>query len=402
MQILLNDQLTAIEKLRQFKVGALFMEPGTGKTRAAYELVRSVHECDYILWLTPFQTKVNLLTELRQCDSGINFLWQKLEIIGIETISSSDRTYLRLMDSLSKASCPFIIVDESLKIKNWDAIRTKRIIELGKIAQYKLVLNGTPISRNLLDIWAQMEFLSPKILGMCLAEFENTFCEYIKVTKRIGYRSWIRKFIKKYHNVDYLYSLIGHYVYECDLQLEIGKQYLDLDYRIDGETLEQYQYLKEHYLDNEKLMAMNNNIFLELTQKMQHLYCTVDDKFTQVSQIIRDVAKEKVLIYCKFIASRQECEKRFPGVRIMSYGMHSFGLNLQDYNMIIFFDKTFDYAQRLQAERRIFRTGQKETCYYYDLTGDVGLEKLINDNISKKTDLLDYFKRVGIKVMEEL
>jgi len=388
MQALLDNQLTAIEKLQQYKVGALFMEPGTGKTRAAYELIRSVHECDYILWLTPFQTKGNLFTELKHCDEETNFFLDKCEIVGIETLSLSDSTYLKLTDSLSKASCPFIVVDESLKIKNWDAIRTKRIIELGKLAQYKLVLNGTPISRNLLDVWAQMEFLSSKILGMCLAEFKNTFCEYIKVTKRIGHRQWTREFIKKYHNVDYLYSLIGHYVYECDLQLEIGKQYLDLEYHIDEDTKKEYYFIKEKYLDNEKLMAMNNNIFLELTQKMQHLYCCTEDKFTQVNQIIRDIPKEKCLIYCKYIVSRQECEKRFTGVRIMSYGMHSFGLNLQDYNVIIFFDKTFDYAQRLQAERRIFRTGQKDTCYYYDLTGDVDWKVLLIRILKKKQTYL--------------
>lgn len=393
---LLVQQSTAIDKLRHYKVGALFMEPGTGKTRAALELVKSVPQCDYYLWLTPFQTKANLKAELDRWGSS------ETHIAGIESLSNSDRLYLELMTKLNSARSPFIVVDESLKIKNWDAKRTQRIIELGKLAEYKLVLNGTPLSRNLLDIWAQMEFLSPKILGMCLAEFKDTFCEYIKVTKRLGNREWTREFIKKYHNVDYLYSLIGHYVYECDLQLEIGKQYHDIDYRIDEETKKEYQFLKENYLDNEKLQMLNNNIFLELTQKMQHLYCCTYDKFDKVDKIIAGVPKEKVLIYCKYIISRQECEKKYPGLRVMSYSMHSFGLNLQDYNVIIFFDKTFDYAQRLQAERRIFRTGQKDTCYYYDLTGDVGLEKLINDNINKKTDLLDYFKRIGIKAMEAL
>lgn len=393
---LLVQQSTAIDKLRHYKVGALFMEPGTGKTRAALELVKSVPQCDYYLWLTPFQTKANLKAELDRWGSS------ETHIAGIESLSNSDRLYLELMTKLNSARSPFIVVDESLKIKNWDAKRTQRIIELGKLAEYKLVLNGTPLSRNLLDIWAQMEFLSPKILGMCLAEFKDTFCEYIKVTKRLGNREWTREFIKKYHNVDYLYSLIGHYVYECDLQLEIGKQYHDIDYRIDEETKKEYQFLKENYLDNEKLQMLNNNIFLKLTQKMQHLYCCTYDKFDKVDKIIAGVPKEKVLIYCKYIISRQECEKKYPGLRVMSYSMHSFGLNLQDYNVIIFFDKTFDYAQRLQAERRIFRTGQKDTCYYYDLTGDVGLEKLINDNINKKTDLLDYFKRIGIKAMEAL
>lgn len=54
---LYDNQIKGIEKLKEYKVGALFMEPGTGKTLTAYELVKSVTDCDYILWLTPFQTK---------------------------------------------------------------------------------------------------------------------------------------------------------------------------------------------------------------------------------------------------------------------------------------------------------------------------------------------------------
>ena len=77
--------------------------------------------------------------------------------------------------------------------------------------------------------------------------------------------------------------------------------------------------------------------------------------------------------------------------------MHSFGLNLQEYSVIVYFDKTFDYSQRVQSEHRIFRTGQKQDCIYIDLTGNVGLEKLIDKNIIKKISLLEYFKEAGIK-----
>lgn len=56
MNQLLNSQQNAFIKLSNLKVGALFMEAGTGKTRAALELIRSANP-DKIIWLTPFQTK---------------------------------------------------------------------------------------------------------------------------------------------------------------------------------------------------------------------------------------------------------------------------------------------------------------------------------------------------------
>jgi len=394
MQNLLDNQISAIEKLRQYKVGALFMEPGTGKTRAAYELVKSVQNIDCILWLTPFQTKQNLADEIKKC-GGLD-----CEIVGIESLSNSDRLYLELYSKIQNKKY-FIICDESLKIKNWSAKRTKRIIELGKLCEYKLVLNGTPLSKNLLDIWAQMEFLSPKILNMGISEFYNTFCEWVKITKRFGYRSIVKEFITKYHNVEYLYSLIKFYVYESDLQLDINKQYINIPYEIDSDLKEKYYFLKNTYLDNEKLMAMNNNIFLEMTQKMQHKYCCSTEKFQFVERLIKNNKPEKILIYCKYIISTEECKKRFPNVTVMTYGKNSFGLNLQDYNITIYFDKTFDYAQRLQSEHRTYRVGQLENCLYYDLTGDVGLEKMINDNIKKKQGLLEYFKQKSIEEIKK-
>ena len=46
---LTSNQQSAISQLRHWKVGALFMEPGTGKTRAAIELIRQCPDVDYVL-----------------------------------------------------------------------------------------------------------------------------------------------------------------------------------------------------------------------------------------------------------------------------------------------------------------------------------------------------------------
>lgn len=85
----------------------------------------------------------------------------------------------------------------------------------------------------------------------------------------------------------------------------------------------------------------------------------------------------------------------------MSLQKHSYGLNLQDYNAIVFWDKTWDYAQREQIERRIFRTGQISNCVYYDLTGNVGLEGMINQNIERKRNLLDVFAGMSVEQLRK-
>lgn len=393
MQSLFDSQSAAIDKLKHYKVGALFMQPGTGKTRTALELINTIDSCDYVLWLTPCQTQQNLRDELTKWDAP------HIQVHGIESLSASDALYLQLRNQLNNAKCACVIVDESLKIKNFAAKRTKRIIELGKLAAYKLILNGTPVSRNILDIWAQMEFLSPHILKMSLAEFKNTYCEWKRRSDRNTGR--VIEWIIKYHNVDHLYSLIQHYVYEADLELNLLRQYITVLYKLDDDTMQEYQRLKQYYLSQELLLQKDNNIFMEMTTKMQHSYAACTSKLKALQQIIDANAYHKIIVFCKYTSSADAIRNNFKQVTVLTYGKHSYGLNMQDYNVIVFFDKTWDYAQRLQAERRIFRKGQKHNCTYYTLHGNVPLENLINDNIDKKINLLNHLKSLTIKQINQ-
>lgn len=395
-QTFLDSQIKCLDKLSKTKVGALFMDAGTGKTRSAMELIKSTNT-DYIVWFTPFQTKKNLRTEINK--------WGGLDcdIVGIESIQNSDRIYLEVFNNLKAASSATIVVDESLKIKNYDAKRTKRIIQLREFSKFRLILNGTPLSRNLLDIYSQIEFLSPNILNMDIAEFKSTFCEYIKITYNSTNhkKSYVKEFIKKYHNVDYLYELIEPFIFESKLSLSVGQQHVDLNYNLSDKELKEHDRLKDKYLNNDMLQALNNNIFLEITQKMQHNYSLSEHKFQIVNKILDSVDKSKVLIYAKYIDTQRKLKEHYKNCKVMSIQKHAFGLNLQSYNITIFWDKTWDYALREQIERRTLRTGQVNDCLYYDLTGNVGLEQMINKNIEKKRNLLDVFAKKSIENLKK-
>lgn len=397
-----SNQTEARAKLLPYKAGALFMEPGTGKTRVALELVNAVADVDLVVWIGPYSTinsPAGVATVMDEIAKWGGFSAPAF-FYGIESIQSSDRIFLELYNKMQAAKSCFLVVDESLKIKNSEAKRTKRLHELGQLSTYKLILNGTPLSRNLLDLWSQMNFLSPLILNMSLAEFKNTFCEYTTITKRFGgHKQYTKEFITGYENIDFLYSLIRHYVYECDLTLSINQVYSELKYTLDNESKVEYLRLKVHFLDNETLIWKNNNIFLEMTQKMQHSYCVTESKFEALSALFKEVDPARTIIFTKFIISAEECRKRFPDATVLSYQKEAFGLNMQHLNNTVYFDKVWDFALRTQSSRRTFRTGQEYDCRYWDLTGDVGLESLIDRNIAKKIDMLEYFKG---KTKEEL
>lgn len=390
-----EHQAEAIEHLLEWKVGALFMEAGTGKTRVACELISAVPDIDLVLWLGPLRTLKGGEGIVPDEVNKWGLIKAPIMYVGVESISGSDRIYLETMAAVESHSNVFVVVDESLKIKNYEAKRTRRIIEIGKKVQYKLILNGTPLSRNILDIWSQMEFLSPKILNMPLAQYKNTFCNYTTITKKFGSWKRTREIITGYENIDYLHSLIRHYVYECDLKLAIKQRYHSRNYYLTEDDMEEYEWIKGKFLNDEMLEWRNNNIFLEMTNKMQHSYCCTPDKFNVVDEILQGIDPARTIIFCRYIKSQEACAARYPKCKVLSFQKESFGLNLQRYCYTIYFDKVWDYALMEQSGHRTYRVGQDEDCEYYDLTGNVGLDRLIDRNIEKKVNMTEYFKRVS-------
>ena len=52
-----------------------------------------------------------------------------------------------------------VVVDETSKIKNFAAKRTKIVMKIGQKTKYKMVLTGTPITQGAHDIFSQWLFL---------------------------------------------------------------------------------------------------------------------------------------------------------------------------------------------------------------------------------------------------
>ena len=230
---IMNNQELAFEKLSKLKVGALFMEMGTGKTKVAFDLIASKKDkVDYILWICPFSIKNEIEQERQKWHPELD-----IEIVGFETISQSDKKYLELLYKVTSKKT-FIVADESLKIKNGEAKRTQRITSLGERSKYKLILNGTPLSKNVLDLYPQINFLSPKILNMSFNQFKNQYCEYY-------IRGKLKNRVKKQYNIEHLISLIKPYIFDSELDLGKGKNYQSIDYSIDD--IEEYESIKYRF-----------------------------------------------------------------------------------------------------------------------------------------------------------
>lgn len=368
------------------------MEMGTGKTKVALDLIASKqHKVDYILWICPYSIKSEIEAERRKWHEDL-----LVDIVGCESIGSSDRIYLETLRKCAERRV-FIVVDESLKIKNREAKRTARILKLGELAEYKLILNGTPLSKNVLDIWTQMQFLSPKILRMSYNEFKNTYCEYY-------IRGRLKGLVKRQHNVEHLIAKIEPYIFDAELELGKQKHYYDYSYSMDDRK--GYEELKMRYLQAPIFD------FMAVSQILQQHYCKSREKAEIIENLTNEI-NDCVIVFVKFLNSIPKGAAAITGgmreqeraaviedfragkikVLYITYGSGAFGLNLQCCKHMIFADHTFDYAQRIQAEARIYRIGQTDDVHYYNLWCDCGLERLIKGSLDKKTNLLTEVKK---------
>ena len=389
-----QTQATAVEKFSHLKVGALFMEQGTGKTRVAIELIHST-DANFILFLCPFSVKANLLAEIEKWQ-----LQRPFEIVGYETLSASDRIYLKLLERIQGKKL-FIVADESIFIKNDEAKRFTRIMTLSKSSEYRLILNGTPITKNEWDLYNQMEFLSQKIIGMGRQEFLNTFFTRVQYKKKFQSP---KEFYKLSHvNIGYLHKLIEPYIFRVAFTFdkEIRTEYPCIE--SSSETLDDIARLKKKVLDQ----IAADEPFLDTLSIMQYVLFTDPERCEMIAKQLSG----QTIVYCcyleeiKQIAAACDCYtitgdtkacerhniletfKKDDKPLLMTYGVGSFGLNLQFCNHIAFSSLTFDYAKVEQAQARIKRIGQTKNIRYTYFTSDQGIYSLIEQNIRNKQSL---------------
>lgn len=91
---------------------------------------------------------------------------------GAELILTTYGTLRNDIEMLREISFSFIILDESQNIKNHNS-KTAQAAYLLK-AKNRIILTGTPIENRLTDLWSQMNFVNPGLLGG-LADFNHYY-----------------------------------------------------------------------------------------------------------------------------------------------------------------------------------------------------------------------------------
>ncbi len=123
------------------------------------------------LIILPSSLVFNWYKEIKKFNSSLHTIrfvgaQRKKQVATLDTfdvVLTTYHTVLRDIELLKSINWEYVILDESQMIKNKESKMFKCINEL--TCEYKISLSGTPIENSLSDLWSQMEFINPKMLG---------------------------------------------------------------------------------------------------------------------------------------------------------------------------------------------------------------------------------------------
>lgn len=435
---LLPHQYAAVEKVIASRVNGLFMEMGTGKTRTAIELAhRRKGKYDKIIWLSPVSIKENTRREWvkhTNVPETVMCVWGAkkptkafVHIVGLESISSSANVIQWLQEFITTNT--FVILDESSYIKGHFALRTARATALCKKAKYRTILTGTPISQGVEDLYTQMYFLSPKILGY------NSW--YTFARNHLVYSDKHKGLIVGSHRTDYLAAKIAPYIYQVTKQECLAlpkKTYKRHDFVLTNEQQRAYDAAKDvafEYIENATDFADSPVWLFRLFGWLQQITCGFwnhpdKQQRTYTHNRIRLLQSllpqnDKCIIWVKYLYSANEISAALKGSAVTLTGKHNaherthtletwktsrycmylivtpgvggHGLTLNEAHHVMFYTNDFKYAHRLQAEDRCHRIGQTHDVQYSDLFARRTIDERILDALDKKQNLAYTFKR---------
>jgi SNF2 family DNA or RNA helicase len=109
-----------------------------------------------------------------------------------------------IFEALVHYDADLIICDESQRIKNHAAAQSKAMHRLGDAAKYKLILSGTPVQNNAVDLFSQYRFLDSSVFGTNFYAFRNRYCILGGYGQHqiVGYRN-MEQLIEKEHSIAY-------------------------------------------------------------------------------------------------------------------------------------------------------------------------------------------------------
>ena len=334
-----------------------------------------------------------------------------------------------IFEALAAYKPDLIVCDESQRIKNPSAAQSKALHKLGDAAPFRMILSGTPVQNNAVDLYSQYRFLDPAVYGANFYAFKNRYCIMGGYGQHqiVGYRN-MDELVEKEHSVAYRVTkeecldlpqqtCINRYVQFTDAEQAIYEQlrkssFLELE---TGENVTATTILTMYL----RLMQLTGGFLTadESTRPKQVNTAKLDALADIVDDYVVDAGK-KLVIFARFraeiaaIANLLRLRKIQYGsiygdvpmeergkivddfqtnpdtkVFVAQIQTAGLGITLHAASTAVFYSYDYNYANYAQALARIHRIGQHLPVTYIHLVVDGSIDEKILAALENKEDM---------------
>jgi len=338
-----------------------------------------------------------------------------------------------IYEALENYDADMIICDESQRIKTHDSEQSKAMHRLGDKARYKMILSGTPVQNEAVDIFSQYRFLDSTVFGQNFYTFRNRYAVMGGFNRKqiVAYRD-LDQLIHKQHSIAYRVTK--------DEALDLPEQTFE-NRCITMSPKERQIYdriRRDSFAELQNGGTITATTVLTKLLRLQQFtggFLVEDDatkpqmvsrgKLDALSDILQDYViegKKKLVIFARFLPEVHEIEKltekmlKKHGMKAVSiYGeikkelrgdiVQQFqtdpstmvfigqidtagtGITLTAADTCVYYSVNFNYATYSQSLSRIHRIGQRNCCNYIHLVVENSIDSQVLEALSKKEDL---------------
>ena len=455
-----DHQLKALEKSWDKEYYGLFMEMGTGKSKVLIDEIASLylrgkisaalivapkgvyrnwekgeiptHMPDEIplhvaAWKAPSEMTIQDKKDLKE----ILIVNGRLRILLMNVEAFSGTKGSKFAAQFLHKSNTLMSIDESTTIKTPSAARTKNILKIGKLAKYRRIMTGSPVTKNPLDVYSHLEFLSDQILRQNYWAFRSRYA----IMRNVNFGPRSTQLVVGFQRIPELNTIVEQHSYrvlkeDCldlpdkvyekrfvSLTPEQVKAYEEMRRfnmtELEGETMTSLSSLtaliRLHQiscghiaLDSGETKALKSNRMNELLNvldevegkviiwasyrfDLKHIEETLKNKFGEEStaSYFGDTKdKDRQAIVERFQDKNSKL-KYFVG----NPSTGGYGLTLTAAHTVIYYSNTYDLEKRMQSEDRAHRIGQVNKVTYIDLISEGTIDEKIVQSLRSKIDI---------------
>ena len=345
---------------------------------------------------------------------------------GYDIVISSYHTVRQDIEFFTAMNFFYVVLDESQYIKNPSSNIYRAVSRLK--SKHRLALTGTPVENSLTDLWTQLSFVNPGLLGSLIffkREFARPIEKNYEEEKEKRLRKIIQPFIMRRTKemvVKELPEVTEQIVY-CDMSEEQAAIYEREKSAVRNSILENIEAVG---IEKSAIMVLQG--LMKLRQIANHPVLTdesyegVSGKFETITRNIENVISEghKILIFSSFVkhldlfpwwlksnsigyamltGSTTDRERVINSFRnddrikvfLISLKAGGVGLNLTEADYVFILDPWWNPASEIQALSRAHRIGQEKRVFVYRYIAGETIEEKIQRLQEKKSKLAETF-----------